>query len=96
MGRYRLTPRAEEDLRDIWRRIAPENEAAADALLLRIFDRLELAAEQPQMGVARPELSGTARILIEGNYIVIYEPAPYGILAIAVVHGMRDPANWLE
>ncbi|QKV19435.1 type II toxin-antitoxin system RelE/ParE family toxin [Oricola thermophila] len=95
MGRYRLTPRAEEDLRAIWRAIAPENEAAADALLMRIFDRLELAAEQPRMGAARPELSATARILVEGNYIVIYEPEPDGILVIAVVHGMRDPANWL-
>lgn len=95
MGRYRLTPRAEEDLRSIWRMIAPDNEAAADALLMRIFDRLALAADQPLMGVARPELSATARVLIEGNYIVIYEPAPGGILAIAVVHGMRDPGSWL-
>lgn len=33
--------------------------------------------------------------LIEGNYIIIYEPEPEGILAVAVVHGARDPARWL-
>jgi toxin ParE1/3/4 len=44
VAKYRLTPRAEQDLRDIWRTIATENEKAADALILRIFDKLGLAA----------------------------------------------------
>ena len=56
MGKYRLPPRAEQDLRDIWHSIAPDNEVAADSLLTRILGRLELAAGQPHMGAARPEL----------------------------------------
>ena len=95
MGRYRLTPRAEQDLRDIWHSIAADNETAADALLTPILGRLELAVGQPHMGAARPELSATARILIEGRYVIIYEPMPYGVLAVAIVHGMRDPERWL-
>ena len=95
MARYRLTPRASQDLRDIWHTIAIDNEKAADKLLMRIFDKLDLAAQHPKMGTARPELSATARILIEGRYIVIYEPQPDGVLAVAVVHGMRDPEHWL-
>jgi toxin ParE1/3/4 len=95
VAEYRLTPRAEQDLKGIWRSIAAYNESAADALILRIFDKLELAASQPRMGVARPELSSTARILVEGRYIIIYEPMPFGVLVIAVVHGMRNPRNWL-
>ncbi|MBZ9885557.1 type II toxin-antitoxin system RelE/ParE family toxin [Mesorhizobium sp. CA10] len=96
MASYRLTPRAEQDLKNIWRHIATDNEQAADRLLGRIFDKLELACNHPNMGVARPELSTTARILVEGRYVVIYEPMDYGILAVAVVHGMRDPELWLE
>ncbi|UVC14904.1 type II toxin-antitoxin system RelE/ParE family toxin [Mesorhizobium onobrychidis] len=95
MARYRLTPRASQDLRDIWRTIAIENEKAADKLLMRFFDKLELAAEHPKMGTARPELSLTARVLIEGRYIVIYEPQLEGILVVAIVHGMRDPEHWV-
>jgi len=95
VARYRLTPRAEQDLRDIWHSIAVDNEIAADALLTRILDRLELAAGQPRMGAARPELSATARILVEGRYVIIYEPVLYGVLAVAIVHGMRDPEHWL-
>lgn len=96
MAEYRLTPRADSDLREIWRTIAPHNESAADALLMRIFDRLALAAGQPRMGVARPEIAEHVRMLVEGNYMILYEPTDYGVLAVAIVHGMRDPANWLE
>ncbi|QPC94288.1 type II toxin-antitoxin system RelE/ParE family toxin [Mesorhizobium sp. INR15] len=95
MARYRLTPRASQDLRDIWHTIAIDNERAADKLLMRIFDKLELATQHPRMGTARPELSATARVLIEGRYIVIYEAIPDGILVVAIVHGMRDPEHWL-
>ncbi|WP_352735763.1 type II toxin-antitoxin system RelE/ParE family toxin [Mesorhizobium sp. M0460] len=91
----RLTPRASQELRDIWHTIAIDNEKAADKLLMRIFDKLELTAQHPKMGTARPELSPTARVLIEGRYIVIYEPQPEGVLVVAIVHGMRDPEHWL-
>jgi plasmid stabilization system protein ParE len=37
----------------------------------------------------------TARVLIEGRYIVIYEPKLEGVLVGAIVHGMRDPEHWL-
>ncbi|MFN4010633.1 MAG: type II toxin-antitoxin system RelE/ParE family toxin [Pannonibacter sp.] len=90
MARAVFSPRAEADLRDIWRAIATDNEPAADALLLRILNRAELAATQPHMGSARPELSATARILIEGRYIVIYEPKDFGVFVVAVVYGSRD------
>jgi toxin ParE1/3/4 len=91
-----FSPRAEEDLRDIWRIIALDNEAAADALLLRILDKADLAATQPNMGTPRPELSPTARLLIEGRYVILYEPMSYGVFVAAVVHGARDVENWLS
>ncbi|WP_348626544.1 MULTISPECIES: type II toxin-antitoxin system RelE/ParE family toxin [unclassified Mesorhizobium] len=62
---------------------------------MRIFERLEPAAQHPKMGSARPELSATARVLVEGRYIIIYEPQPDGVIAVAIVHGMRDPDHWL-
>lgn len=95
MGEYRLSPKAEQDISDIWRYIAPENENAADALLLRMFAQFEVAADMPAVGSPRPELSPTARILVEGRYVIIYEPMSYGIMVVAVVHGMRSQENWL-
>jgi plasmid stabilization system protein ParE len=95
VAKYVVGARAEQDLKDIWRRIAPDNERAADDLLIRILDKIELAAGQPLIGSPRPEFSPTARILIEGRYVVIYEPVDYGIFVVAVVHGARDISNWL-
>ena len=89
------SPKAEADLKEIWQFIASDNPSAADALLMRLFDRAQLAATQPNMGVARPELSATARLLFEGRYVLIYEPLTDGILIVAIVHGMRDESNWL-
>ncbi len=94
MGKVRLTPRAEADLYEIWATIAADNISAADRLIHRIMRAADLASDQPQMGALRPELSPTARILVEGRYLAIYEPQPDGVLLVAVVHGMRDPQSW--
>lgn len=95
MAKVSFTPRAEADLFDIWATIAADNIPAADGMFHRIMHKVQLAAGQPQMGVARPELSPTARILVEGRYVMIYEPQPTGVLVVAIVHGMRDPESWL-
>lgn len=96
MGEVRLTPRAESDLFEIWASIAPDNIRAADKLIRGILHAAGLAAEQPQMGARRPELSATARILVHGRYVAIYEPQADGVLLVAIVHGMRDPESWLK
>ncbi len=66
MGRFTLTPRAEADLYEIWATIAADNIPAADRLYHRVLHKGQLAAEHPHMGSPRPELSPTARILVEG------------------------------
>lgn len=71
MASYKLTPRAQQDLRDIWRNIAIENEPAADNLLNRFFEKFELVALHPEMGPARPKIAATVRLIIEGRYIAI-------------------------
>ena len=96
MAKAVFSPRAEQDLREIWRSIAPDNEPAADALLLRILDKAELASGQPRMGSPRPEFSATARLLVEGRYVIIYEPMAYGIFVVTIVHGARDMESWLS
>jgi toxin ParE1/3/4 len=58
VAEYRLTPRAEQDLRDIWHSIAIHNETAADALISRIFDRVALAVTQPHMAQDAPNFLG--------------------------------------
>ncbi len=96
MAKLRFTPRAESDLEDIWKAIATENLPAADRTVARILEKLRTACGFPQMGARRPDLSNSARILIAGVYIVIYEPQEEALLVVAIVHGKRDPDRWLE
>ncbi len=96
MASARYTPRAEQDVRDIWSYIAVNSVTAADSLLTRIFEKVDLAATQPLMGAARKDLSPTARILVEGNYVLVYEPTADGLLVVTVVHGARNPEEWLR
>jgi toxin ParE1/3/4 len=90
VAKFTITPRAEPDLQDIWLSIAVDSQRAADGQISRIMERIYVASEFPMKGVARPELSETARILIAGNYIVIFEPLVTGLKVVSVVHGMRD------
>jgi toxin ParE1/3/4 len=98
MGNVYYAPTARAHLEDIWRSVFIENPRAADNLIRRIVKRIETASEQPGMGSPRPYLSPRARILVEGRYVVIYEPVEgaRAVNVLAVVHGMRDPASWLD
>lgn len=96
MGKLKFTPRALADLEEIWRTIALDNISAPERLVSRIYEQCRAAADFPKIGPARPELSPSARILVVGKYIAIYEPQPDGVTILAVVHGMRDPKRWLH
>lgn len=92
---YRFSKKARAGIAKIWNDIATENPAAADELYLRIFDRIEAAVIHPSMGSPRPEFGRDARMLVEGNYKIVYVPAKDGILITAIVHARRLPSNWL-
>ena len=96
VAEYELSNRADRELRDLWQNIAIDNLNAADAWLLRILAKLDRAAEYPYIGAPRPALSAKARILVEGMYIIIYEPSDVGIFVLAVVYGARNPDDWLS
>lgn len=93
---YRLSPKAIDDLAEIWNHLSLINEPAADALMERIHSRLTAALDFPLKGAPRPRLGPKARILIEGRYIIIYEPAEYGLYVVAVTHHRKRPEDWLE
>lgn len=93
--RYRLSNKATTGLAKIWTDIAKDNPVAADALYFRIFEKIESAAIHPNIGAPRPELGDNVRMLVEGNYKILYVPMKNGIVVTAIVHARRLPANWL-
>jgi toxin ParE1/3/4 len=87
-----VTKRAENDFRSIWRAIARHDERAADRLLLRLDEKLQLLRASPEMCVLRDDIRPGLRMMVEGNYLVLYEyrRREAVIEIVAVVDGRRD------
>lgn len=92
MAELCVSRRAEEELREIWRYIAAENSAAADRLLLRIDDKLQILRDFPGVGTLRDDIRPGLRMLVEGNYLLLYEhdAANDTVELVSVIDGRRD------
>jgi toxin ParE1/3/4 len=75
---------------------APRNEPAAGALVERLHVKIVSALQFPFKGAPRPSLGAKARILVEGQYVIIYEPADYGLLVVAIADSRKRPKDWLK
>ena len=93
MGAYRIATPAVHDLDQIWvyyDRVAGEE--VADRQLDSLYQRFLLLAEQPYMGVARPELDLVLRshTVPHTRFIIFHIPRDYGVEIVRVVHGSRN------
>ena len=87
--RYRLTVRAEEDVRDIWLYIATDNIDAADKLIDHLTHLYEQLASNPDMGPSQDKYRKGLRCFPVGNYIIFYRSIDDGIEIYRVLHGAR-------
>jgi toxin ParE1/3/4 len=76
-------------LEDIWLYIAVDSPQAADRLIDRIIARCFDLADQPRLGPARPEIAPDARMLVVGDYLVLYRIQDADVQIVRVVHGAR-------
>jgi toxin ParE1/3/4 len=70
------TRQAREDLIEIYTYIGLDNPSAADRVFNAVQAKAELLAEFPRLGVRRPEIRPSTRMLIEGAYLILYETRP--------------------
>ena len=95
---YRLTRQAEADLKDIYRytrRMWGKTQAARYARQLQqCFTRL---AGRPDAGRQREELRPPGlHSLVQGSHVIFYQPQPYGVLIVRVLHGSQDVRQHLS
>lgn len=88
--------RAADDLAEIWDYIADDSEAQADLFVDTIDRKLQLLAEQPNLGRSRPELAENMRSFPIGRYVIFYVVMPSYIQVVRVLHGARDLASIFE
>jgi toxin ParE1/3/4 len=89
---YRLTRRAADNIRGIYRRGAETfGEAQAQAYHLHLEHVFELIADNPEMARERSEIAPPVRVHPTGAHLVIYRVKPNGdVLIIAVPNARED------
>lgn len=91
------SPQAREDLLEIYIAIGIDNPDAAERLYAAMESKVNLLVDYPRLGVRRSEIQRSARILMEGAYLILYETYPdsddgpiESIEIVRVVDGRRD------
>ena len=91
MKRFRLSPEAARDIREIWAYIAEDSIPSAHRVRLLIFDACQKLAEHPRMGHPRTDLTEKHVLFWPvGSYLIIYNPAQQPIEIVRIVHAARD------
>jgi toxin ParE1/3/4 len=89
MPRIVRSPRAAQDLIELWTHIAADDPTAADRMLDLIEEKLGMLAANPAIGPARPDIAPDLQLFPIRRYVVLYRTLPDGIEVVRVVHGMR-------
>ena|SRR5690349_5269465 len=94
---YAFHPEAFADLDAIREYIAQENSAAADRVISEIFGSIRSLVSLPNQGHRRPDLSARPlRFTLVREYLIAYAPEETPLWVVAVMHGRRQPALWLQ
>jgi plasmid stabilization system protein ParE len=88
--RFKLSPEAAQDIREIWAYIAGDSIKAARRIRLQIFDACQRIAENPEIGHRREDLTDKPVLFWPaGSYLIIYA-ARKPVEIVRVLHGARD------
>jgi toxin ParE1/3/4 len=70
------TRQAREDLIEIYTYIGLESPSAAERIFDAVQSKIELLADFPRLGVRRPDIRPSTRLLVQGPYLILYETHP--------------------
>lgn len=87
----RLTPPARADLRALRDWLTREAGAMrARRFVERLLQHCHDVAGMPMAGRLRREFGGDVRSTVVPPYVILYEPRPYGMRVLRIIHGHRD------
>ena len=91
MKSFILTPRAEQDVSDIWDYIAADSIEAADRVLAVLEKTLHRLAKNPGIGHMREDLADRRhRFFLVYSYLIVYRFETQPLQVIRVLHAARD------
>ena len=90
MKRFKLSPEAAQDIREIWAYIAADSIKAARRVRLQILDACQRVARNPGIGHSREDLTDKPVLFWPtGSYLIVYA-ARKPVEIVRVLHGARD------
>lgn len=88
---YELSPEAQNDLFEIWSRIAEDSVELADRIDGEFYELFESLAQLPGQGHSRRDLTSRPVLFIAlYSFLVVYRPDPNPVRIMAVVRGSRE------
>jgi len=92
----RISPRASEDLIEIWSFIADDSLTNADSFIDELHETIQLLGRQPGLGRQREDLAVGIQSLPFRRYIIFYRVVPNSVEIVRVLHGARDVENLFD
>lgn len=88
---YRITPKARQDLEDIWRYSADTwSLDQADVYIDSLFTVIDTLVAMPFLARERSEFKPPVRIHPAGRHLIIYRIEPAYLLVIRILGGQQD------
>jgi plasmid stabilization system protein ParE len=95
MKRFKLSPEAAQDIREVWAYIAADSIKAARCLRLQIFVACQRIAENPGIGQSREDITEKPVLFWStGSYLIVYA-ARKPVEIVRVLHSARDVRSLL-
>ena len=90
MKRFKLSPEAAQDIREIWAHIAADSIKAAGRVRLQLLNACQTIARNPGIGHSREDLTDKPVLFWPtGSYLIIYAARKPPEI-VRVLHGARD------
>ena len=93
MGDVDLSASARRDLEGIEKWMARHSPSRTVSFIESLAAALDVLADMPLMGRARPEIRPGLRSIVHRPYVVFCRPTRTGILVLRVIHGAWDIAE---
>jgi toxin ParE1/3/4 len=96
MPRIALTPRAQQDLEDLFDYMDARQAHGSDLFAEKFDEACRLFLAHPSMGATAEELAPSLRQFRVWNYVVFYRPSADGLEIVRIIHGARDIPSLFE
>lgn len=94
---YIVSEEAQNDLFEVWRRIAEDSIPLANRVEDEFYGLLESLGRMPGQGHSRPQLTPRAVLFFPlYSFLVVYQPDARPIRILAILRGKRDLKRILQ